>query len=129
MDEERRTGLSAGPAAGTGAERRRQQAFETAWRFLAHRERTEAEVRARLERNDVEPALIDEVLGELREGGYVDDAGFARRFAEDRRTLDDWGSERIERRLHELGIDRGHIAAALAEDDGHDELAAATALL
>ena len=61
-------------------------------------------------------------------GGYVDDAGFARRFAEDRRNLDGWGAERIERRLRELGVDRQHIAAALAAGE-HDELAAATALL
>ena len=111
---ERRTGLAAGPEAAAGAERLRQQAFETAWRYLAHRERTEAELVARLERNDVEPALIEEVLGELREGGYVDDAGFAQRFAEDRRNLDGWGAERIERRLRELGVDREHIQAALA---------------
>src|SRR5215203_1094820 len=71
--------LAAGPAAGHDAERRRQEAFDAAWRFLGHRERTEAEVRARLARNDVEPELIEEVLGELRAGSYVDDAGFARR--------------------------------------------------
>jgi regulatory protein len=129
MDEERRTGLSAGPPAGTGPERWRQQAFETAWRFLAHRERTEAELRARLERNDVAPELIDEVLDELREGRYVDDAGYARRFAEDRRNLDGWGTERIERRLLELGVAPEYIAPALAGDEGHDELAAACALL
>jgi SOS response regulatory protein OraA/RecX len=69
MVDERRTGLAAGPEAGTGPERRRQDAFETAWRFLAHRERTEAEVRARLDRNDVEAKLVDEVVDELREGG------------------------------------------------------------
>jgi regulatory protein len=125
---ERRTGLAAGPPAGTGPERRHQQAFETAWRFLAHRDRTEAEMRARLERNDVEPALVDEVLGELMEGGYIDDAGFARRFAEDRRNLDGWGVERIERRLRELGIAPEHVRAALAAD-GHDELEAACDLL
>jgi regulatory protein len=126
---ERRTGLVAGPEPASSADKLRKEAFETAWRFLAHRERTEAELIARLERNDVEPGLIEEVLGELREGGYVDDAGFARRFAEDRRNLDGWGSERIERRLRELGIDRAQIAQALAQDDEHDELGAATALL
>ena len=128
-DEERRTGLAIGPEPSEGAERLRQQAFEAAWRFLAHRERTEAELVGRLERNDVEPALIEEVLGELREGGYVDDAGFAKRFAEDRRNLDGWGQERIERRLRELGVDREHIQAALAGDEEHSELDAATALL
>ncbi|MFL5974881.1 MAG: regulatory protein RecX [Solirubrobacterales bacterium] len=126
---ERRTRLAAGPDPVTGAERLRQDAFETAWRFLAHRERTEAELVARLERNDVAPELIEEILDELRSGGYVDDAGFAKRFAEDRRNLDQWGNERIERRLAELGIAREHIAAALAGDDEHDELAAAAALL
>jgi regulatory protein len=110
----------------TGPDRRREQAFDAAWRFLAHRDRTEAEVRARLERNDVDPELVDDVLDVLREGRYVDDAGFARRFAEDRRTLDGWGGERIERRLIELGVAREHIRAALA---GHDELGAACELL
>ena len=33
------------------------------------------------------------------EQGYLDDARYAQRFAEDRRTLDAWGAERIERRL------------------------------
>jgi regulatory protein len=126
---ERRAGLAAGPEAPKGAERLRQEAFEAAWRFLAHRERTEVEVQARLERNDVEAELIAEVLDELRRGGYVDDAGFARRFAEDRRNLDGWGAARIERRLAELGIARHHIQAALANDGEHDELAAATELL
>ena len=110
------------------ADQRREEAFNAAWRFIARRERTESEMRARLERNDVEAPLIEEVLDELRTGGYVDDAGYAQRFAEDRRNLDGWGAERIERRLRELGIDREHIAAALAAGE-HDELAAATALL
>jgi regulatory protein len=121
-------GLAADVPARTGLERRREEAFDAAWRFLAHRDRTEAEVRARLARNDVEPQLIDEVLAALLEGGYVDDAGFARRFAEDRRNLDGWGNERIERRLAELGVGREHVRAALAAA-GHDELDAACALL
>jgi regulatory protein len=110
----------------TGPDRRREQAFDTAWRFLAHRDRTEAEMRARLERNDVEPELVEEVLDVLREGDYLNDARFARRFAEDRRNLDGWGSERIERRLFELGVEREHIRAALSD---HDELGAACELL
>ena len=54
--------------------------------------------------------------------GYLDDARYARTFAEDRRALDAWGPERIERRLLELGVDREHVAAAIGERDGEAEL-------
>ena len=107
---------------------RRGEAFDVAWKLLNHRDRTEAELVRAFLKARVEPQLAEEVLGELRESGYVDDARFARRFAEDRRRLDAWGSERIERRLAELGVAREHVAAALGED-GHDELEAAAALL
>jgi regulatory protein len=109
-------------------ELRRQHAFDVAWRSLGHRDRTEAEIVRAFLKARVEPELAEEVLGELREGGYVDDARFARRFAEDRRRLDDWGNERIERRLSALGVAREHVEAALGEG-GHDELEAAAALL
>ena len=50
-------------------------------------------------------------VAELRHLGYLDDARYAQRFAEDRRTLDAWGAERIERRLlarrRRPGADRG----------------------
>jgi len=106
----------------------RQQAFDVAWRALAQRDRTEAELVHAFLKARVEPGLAGEVLEELRAGGYVDDASFARRFAEDRRSLDGWGSERIARRLHALGVAHEHVAAALA-DGGHDDLAAAVELL
>jgi regulatory protein len=109
-------------------ELRRQHAFDVALRQLGHRDRTEAELVRAFLKARVEPELAEEVLNELREGGYVDDARFAQRFAEDRRRLDAWGSDRIERRLAELGVAREHIAAALGEG-GHDELEAAVALL
>jgi regulatory protein len=107
---------------------RRAHAFDVAWRQLAHRDRTEAEIVRAFLKARVEPELAEEVLGELREGGYVDDAQFARRFVEDRRRLDAWGGERIERRLRELGVAAEHVQAALGEG-GHDELEAAVALL
>jgi regulatory protein len=109
-------------------ELRRQHAFDVALRQLGHRDRTEAEIVRAFLKARVEPELAEEVLGELREGGYVDDAQFARRFVEDRRRLDAWGSDRIERRLSELGVAREHVSAALG-DGAHDELEAAVALL
>jgi regulatory protein len=128
-------GLAAGQFPGAAEELARQEAFDVAWRFLGHRDRTEAEVRANFTRKRVEPELVEEVVSALLEGNYLDDATFAQRFAEDRRNLDGWGSERIERRLTELGVDRELICAALVaggsgdEEGGHDELGAACELL
>jgi regulatory protein len=110
-------------------EERRRHALELAWTSLARRERTEAELRGILERKGIAPELAAEVVGELRAEGYVDDPGYATRFAEDRRRLDGWGAERIERKLRSLGIAREHIAAALGDQGGEAELEAAVALL
>lgn len=110
-------------------EARLQHARDVAWRSLNRRDRTEAELRATLADKRVEPGLIDAVIGELVEGGYVDDARYARRFAEDRRRLDAWGADRIERRLRALGVDVQHVEAALAARDGEEEIEAALALL
>src|SRR3954449_7799080 len=85
-------------------EERVQQARELAWRALNRRERTVAELARLLAGKRVEPAVIDTVVGELIEQGYLDDASYAQRFAEDRRRLDGWGAERIERKLRTLGI-------------------------
>jgi len=110
-------------------EARLQHARDVAWRSLNRRDRTEAELRIALDAKRVEPRLIDAVIGELIEGGYVDDARYAQRFAEDRRRLDGWGAERIERRLRGLGVDVEPVEAALAERDAEAEREAALALL
>ena len=94
---------------------RLQHALDLAYRFLGHRDRTVAEVRERLAAERVEPDVVDEAIEELRHLGYLDDARYAQRFAEDRRTIDAWGAERIERRLLAVGVDPELIAAALGD--------------
>jgi regulatory protein len=86
-----------------------------------------AEVRARLERAELPAGEVDGALAELLELGYLDDARYARVFAEDKRNLGDWGAERIERELRERGVDGALIAAALgdATAPGEDERALA----
>ncbi|MEA2268507.1 MAG: regulatory protein [Solirubrobacteraceae bacterium] len=106
-----------------------QDALDLSFSYLGHRDRTVAEVRRHLERKRVEPVGIDAAIAELEHLGYLDDARFARRFAEDRRRLDGWGTDRIERRLRALGVDPAVAATALAGDEAHDELVAAVALL
>lgn len=108
---------------------RLQQALDLAYRHLGRRDRTVLEVRRHLEHKRVEPAAIDAAIAELLEQGYLDDAVYAQRFAEDRRTLDGWGPDRIERGLASAGVDAELIADALATRDEADELEAAVTLL
>ena len=110
-------------------ETRLQHARDLAWRALNRRERTVAEMARLLAGKRVEPEAIETVVAELCEQGYLDDAAYARRYAEDRRRLDAWGAERIERRLLALGVDREHVAAAVGEQDHGGEVDAALALL
>jgi regulatory protein len=108
---------------------RLQHALDLAFRFLGHRDRTVAEVRERLNAEGIEPPVVDGAVDELHHLGYLDDARYAQRFAEDRRTIDAWGAERIERRLLALGVEPALIAAALDERGAGEELEAALAVL
>lgn len=119
---------TAGGGRALDPEARLQHARDIAWRALNRRDRTEAELRSLLADKRAAPGAIEQVVAELREGGYVDDTRYADRFAEDRRRLDGWGTERIERRLRSLGVGEESIAAAV-EQPPEAELAAAVALL
>ncbi len=110
-------------------EARLQHARDLAWAALNRREHTTAEVQRLLERKRVEPEVVAAVIGELVGEGWLDDAAYARRFAEDRRHLDGWGSDRIERRLRAVGVDRAHIEAAVGAVPVEDEREAALELL
>jgi regulatory protein len=109
-----------------GGERR---AIELAYRAIGVRDRTEAELRAFLERRRAGPAAVEAAVAELREAGYVDDRRYARRFAEDKRTLERWGAERIERELRRRGVAADLIDEALGGREACDELESALMLL
>jgi regulatory protein len=103
-----------------------ERALDLAYRAVGRRERTVAELRTCLERKRVGPEEIDAAVAELRKAGLLDDARFAQRFADDKREIDRWGSERIARDLHRRGVAPDVIAAVA--DHGH-EAELATALL
>jgi regulatory protein len=106
-----------------------QKAVELAYRAISQRDKTVNEVRVALERRHVEPEAIEHALGELAGAGFLDDALFAQRFAEDKRRIERWGSERIERELHRRGVPGDLIAQTLAGQGREDELHAAVGLL
>jgi regulatory protein len=106
-----------------------QEALDLSFAYLGHRDRTVAEVRRHLERKRVEPAGIEAAVAELERLRYLDDERFAQRFAEDRRRLDGWGADRIERRLVALGVASAVASAAAFAGGADDELAAALEVL
>ena len=69
------------------------------------------------------------MVGELEAAGYLDDARFAQRFAEDKRALERWGSERIARDLRRRGVAPELAEAALSAQAREQELDAAIGLL
>jgi regulatory protein len=107
-----------------------KRALGLAYRYLNHRERTTQEVRRHLERKDVEVALAEEAVRVLVGQGYLDDARFARLFMQDKRELEQWGTERIRHGLLARGVATELIDQSLAgEGDDGSELDRAVGLL
>jgi len=107
-----RSEAQAGPKPDAGT------ALAVAYAYLNTRERTVAEVRRKLSDAGVDPDAAAAAIAELHEQGYLDDARFARLFAQDKRQLEGWGNERIEVALRRHGIDHELIAGTLADGSG-----------
>jgi regulatory protein len=121
------TAKAPGPDAGPAE--RLERALELAFRHLARRDRTVLEVRRHLVSRGVDEGTVEAALAELGVQGYLDDARYAARFAEDRRSIDAWGGERIARRLLDAGVAREHVEAALCDREEAEEIEAAVAVL
>jgi regulatory protein len=106
-----------------------ERAIDLAYKAVARRDLTVAELRARLERKHVPPEAIDDAVAELEETGFLDDARYARQFAEDKRELEQWGTERIATDLRRRGIAPQLIDAAVSTHDRDSELRTALLLL
>jgi regulatory protein len=106
-----------------------EQALGIAYRYLNRRESTAAEMRARLERAGIESADAEEAIGVLLEQGYLDDARFARLFAQDKRELEQWGADRISQALLARGVPSELIEDALGAQADEREIDRALALL
>ena len=61
-----------------------------------------------------EPAEVEAALERLRRERYLDDAGFAERFARSRMAHQGLGRLRVRQGLRQRGVDRGTIDAGIA---------------
>ncbi len=108
--------VAKGLVGGDGHERAlRDRLFNYAAGLLAHSARSERELRRRLTRPTwASGALVDEVVEALKRYGYVDDADFARRFAERRAASGRSGARLLKLELRAKGVyDRDVIEAAV----------------
>jgi regulatory protein len=112
-----------------GGQDRPPRATELAYRYLNRRDRTTHDMRLHLERRSCQNVEIDEAIRLLTEQGYLDDARYARLFAEDKRELEQWGADRIRRTLLQRGVDGDLVAQGLGDSGTGTELERAVGLL
>jgi regulatory protein len=104
-----------------------ENAYQQALRLLSYRPRAEAEVRKKLEQRGVAEAKILEVLERLRNSGLIDDARFARDWADNRSEFRPRSRRALTLEMHQHGLDDQSISQAIADLD--DDLLAYQAAL
>ena len=92
----------------------RERVFQRAGRLLAAKQRSVEELRERLlEGRGATQAIVEEIIGRLREYGYLDDARYAHSYAALRVQQRPIGRQRLERDLRMKQIDKPTVDAAL----------------
>jgi regulatory protein len=100
-----------------------------ALKALEQKERTVAEMGSWLRARGVNPDEVDDVVDHLICDGVLDDARYARRYAEDKRQLKRWGNGRIRAALLDRGISTEDAEEALGDADAGQEIERAVDLL
>lgn len=90
------------------AEDARFRAFTVGLRYASYQPRTTSEVKRRLNQEKIPSAVQDEVVEKLKKNGWLDDAMYARRYAQDKQRKG-WSLRHISAALREKGVDFGLI--------------------
>jgi len=113
----------------TGEAPNSSEPLSLALRALDRKERTVAEMGSWLRARGVGTDDVEEVVDRLVSTGVLDDARYARRYAEDKRELKSWGSERIRAALRDRGVADEDVEEALADCGTEQELERAVGIL
>jgi regulatory protein len=129
LTQEAAARAGAGP---TEAEQTVTEALERAGRYLAHRPRTERQVRDKLTELDYEADTVDAAVARLIELRLIDDADYARRWIEERARTKGKAPDLLLSELAARGVSREIAEEALAAvglDEETQALEAASRLL
>lgn len=103
------------------------RAVFTALNLLAHRGRSERELRQRLRQKGYTPEAIDEAIRRVIDWGYLNDERFAASWVEQRQSSRPRSRRALEHELREKGVDREIIETTMEEAE-IDEVADARRL-
>lgn len=108
--------------------RQYRHALDRAVAFLASRARSRREIEQRLLQSGYRPCTVEMVLYKLERENLLDDADFARQWAE-ARSARKMGKTRIAMELRRKGVSAEEAEAALESIDEEDQLSGAVALV
>lgn len=103
------------------------RAYARALHFLSYRPRSEAEIRARLERDEWPEAVLTRTIERLRHEKLLNDAEFATMWVEGRSLSRPRGGRMLRHELSRKGVPREVIADALPDADHEIENAVTAA--
>jgi regulatory protein len=96
---------------------KQSRCLDAAYRYLAYRPRSEAELKERLARRGFLPEDIETALARLREQGFTNDVEFARFWAENRSTFSPRSRTLTHSELRKKGVADDIIREAVGEID------------
>jgi len=102
----------------------RQRAF----RLLGRRQHSSSELSRKLWNKDYEQKLIDEVIDDLQNKGYLDDKEFIRAFVAEKSKAKNWSSKKIKAELFKRGVASKLIDEMFSERQTESDLESAMKL-
>ncbi len=99
---------------------RAQRCLNAAFRYLAYRPRSEAEIRQRLLQRGFDSATADNALAKLRERGLIDDTAFARFWKDNRESFSPRSRRLTGLELRRKGLPADVIDSVVLEIDETD---------
>ena len=100
------------------------QVYPAALQYLARREYAPSELRRRLLQRGADPEAVEEAIGRLLAGNWLNEERFAASRVRTRRDLSGRGRAAVLRELRSLGVDEEVSRAALEEEYDREQEAA-----
>lgn len=81
-----------------------QSVKESGLRYLGRRDHSSSELQQKLLKKGYPQKHVENVVQELAQKGYINDAGFAQKFATEKAELNRWGPKKIAAALYKKGL-------------------------